>query len=178
MLFGKASLQGIVEVFDQDIYSAIRKDVVQCDGTLKAAVTMDFPSQGLVDCLMSLAVCQSNIQRLAMALFKLRVGSVGGVRYIVLKGGLRLIPSPEIILKGVLDDDIRRVFGSEIYNAIATSRMRKKELEEGHNATECVSMILRNISLDGAVINSLDGAIINLSLGLKSAVQIKEKMYK
>jgi hypothetical protein len=123
---------------------------------------MDFPFRGLVDCLMSLAIHQSKVEYLAMALFKVHVESVGQVRYVVLKEGVRLIPSSEIALKGVLDKAIIRVFGPEIHGAITASRMRKKELEEGNHATEYVSMILTS--------SSSEGAIINLSLDLKAGV--------
>jgi hypothetical protein len=161
----------MADVFDEYMCSAIRKDAVQSGGTiyLKAAVTMNFPPRGLVDCLMSLEIHQSKIEHLAMALFKAHVESVGQVRYVVLKEGVRLIPNPEITLKGVLGEAIIDVFGSEIHGAIAASRMRKKELEEGNRVTECVSMIFT--STPG------EGAIINLSLGLKGGVQIQNKLY-
>lgn len=150
---------------------AIRRDTVQSDGitSSKAAVTMDFPPRGLVDCLMSLDVHQSKVEYLAMALFKVQVESVGQVRYISLKEGVRLTPNPEITLKGVLDKAIIDVFGSEIHGAVTACRMREKELEEGNCVTDCVSMILTS-SPD-------EGVIINLSLGLKGGAQIQNKLY-
>lgn len=151
--------------------SVIRRDTVQSDRITspKAAVTMDFPRRGLVDCLISLGVYQSKVEYLAMTLFRVRVESVGQVRYVSFKGGVRLIPNPEITLKGVLDKAIIDVFGSEIHRAITTCRIREKELEQGNRVTECVSMILTN--------NPSDAAIINLSLGLKGGVQIRNKLY-
>lgn len=171
LVLEKASLQGMADVFDEYMCGAIRRDTVQSGGTtyLKAAATMDFPFPGLIDCLMSLAIYQSKVEYLAMALFKVHVESVGQVRYIVLKEGVRLIPNPEITLKGALDEAIIRIFGPEIHGAIAASRMRKKELEEGNRVSECVSMILTS--------NSSEGAIIDLSLGLGEGVQIREKLY-
>jgi hypothetical protein len=167
----KASLQGIAAVFDEYMCSAIRRDTVQSGAITSsmAAVTMDFPPWGLVDCLMSLEVHQSEVGYLAMALFKVRVESVGQVRYVSLKEGVRLTPNPEITLKGVLDEAIIDVFGSEIHGAIRTCRMRKKELEEGNRVTECVSMILTS--------SPSEGAIISLSLGLEGGVQIQNKLY-
>jgi len=77
---------------------AIRRDKVLSDAISfqKAAVTMDFSPRGLVDCLISLDAPQSKVGYLAMALFKVRVESVGQVRYISLKEGVRLTPNPEI----------------------------------------------------------------------------------
>lgn len=87
LVLEKASLQGIADVFDDYICDAIRRDTVQSDGrtSSKAAVTMDFPPRGLVDCLMSLAIHQRRVEHLAMALFKIRVESVGHVRYSTLR---------------------------------------------------------------------------------------------
>jgi hypothetical protein len=166
-----ASLQGIGDVFDEYMCGAIRRDTVRSGRTpyLKAAVTMDFPLQGLVDCLMSLAIHPSKVEYLAIALFKVQVESVGHVRYVTLTGGVRLTPNPEITLKGVSNEAIIRVFGPEIHEAITASRMRKKELEEGNDVTEGVSMILTS--------SSDEGAIINLSLGVKGGVQIRKKLY-
>ena len=166
-----ASIQGIADVFDEYMCGAIRRDTVQRGGTtyLNAAVTMDFPLQGLVDCLMSLAIHPSKVEYLTMALFKVKVESVGHVRYIILIGGVRLTPNPEITLKGVSDEAIIRVFGPEIYEAITASGIRKKELEEGNDITEGVSMILTS--------RSSEGAIINLSLDLRGGAQIQNKLY-
>lgn len=64
----KASLLGIAEVFDQYMCGAIRKDTVLSEGAicLKAAMTMYFPIDGLVDCLMSLAIYHRKVEYLAM----------------------------------------------------------------------------------------------------------------
>ena len=133
---------------------------------LKGAVTMVFPSGGLVDCLMSLQIHQSEVEYLAMALFKIRVKSVGQVQKVYLKEGVTLMTHPEITLKGVLDQTITDVFGSEIHGAISACCVREKELREGIAATECVSMILTG-----------EGAIIGLCLGLEEGTQIQKKLY-
>ncbi|KAL5344731.1 hypothetical protein ACLOAV_010423 [Pseudogymnoascus australis] len=61
LVFEKASLQGITTVFDPYMCDAIRRDTPQSGDItcLKAAVTMDFPIEGLDDCLMSLAIHES-----------------------------------------------------------------------------------------------------------------------
>lgn len=140
LVLEKASLLGISDVFNPYMCSAIRKDAVQsAESTcLKAAVTMDFPFDGLVDCLMSLAIYQTKVEYLAMSLFNIHVESAGQVRYVVLNEGAKLLPSPEMTLKGALDGAILRTLGPEIHAAIQASRMRRKELEEGNRVTECV----------------------------------------
>lgn len=130
---------------------------------------MDFPFDGLVDCLMSLAIHQNKVEYLALALFNVHVESEGQVRYVMLNEGAKLIPNPEMTLKGARDDAILRILGVEIHEAIQASRMRKKELEEGNLVTECVSMIFTD--------RSDEGAVINLSLGLKDGAQIQNKLY-
>jgi hypothetical protein len=150
---------------------AIRKDTVLSEGAicLKAAITMDFPIDGLVDCLMSLAIYHTKVEYLAMSLFNVHVESAGQVRYVVLNEGAKLLPSPEMTLKGSLDESIIRILGPEIHGAIQSSRMRRKEMEEGNHVTECVSMILTS--------RPEEGAIINLALGLKGGTNLKNKLY-
>lgn len=104
-----------------------------------------------------------------IALFKVRVESVRQVWYVSLNEGVRLMPNPEITLKGVLDKAIINVFGSEIHRAITACHIRKKELGEGNSATECILIILTS-SLS-------KGAIINLSLSLEEGIQIQNKLY-
>lgn len=171
LVLEKASVLGIADVFDQYMCGAIRKDTVLSGGTtcLRAAITMDFPFDGLVDCLMSLAIYHTKVEYLAMSLFNVHVESTGPVRYVVLNGGAKLLPSPEITLKGSLDENIVRTLGPVVHGAIQSSRMRRKELEEGNHVTECVSMILTS--------RPEEGAIINLSLGLKGGTQIQNKLY-
>jgi len=89
------------------------------------------------------------------------------VLHVVLKEGITLIiPHSEATLKGVLDEAIIKVFGPEIHDAITESPIRRRELEEKKGVTECFSMILTK-----------NGAIINLSLGLKGGLQIQNKLY-
>ena len=145
---------------------AIRRVSVQKE--LKAAVTTILPLWGgPVDCLISLDICDQEVEQLAMALFNAKVKWVEQVLHVVLKEGFTLIiPHSETTLKGALDEAIIAVFGLEIHNAIAESPIRRRELEEGKHVTECVSMILTK-----------NGAIINLSLGLEGGLQIQNKLY-
>ena len=165
-----ASLEGLEEVFDQFICDAIRRVPVQTDTTTswKASVTMVFPLWGgPVDCLMSLDVCERDVEHLAMVLFEAQVKWVEQVRHIVFKDGITLIiPNSEATLKGVQDEVIVKVFRPEIRNAIKGSPVRKRELQQVMDRTECVSMILTK-----------NGAIINLSLDLEGGLQIRKRLY-
>ncbi|KAF1365190.1 hypothetical protein EJ07DRAFT_96300, partial [Lizonia empirigonia] len=162
-VFENASLLGIVEVFNQYICNAIR--TVKVDGELKAAVTMAFPIWGgPVDCVMSLDVNKHDVEQLVGALFKAEVKSVGQVLHVVLNQ-VTLVTSSEATLKGVPDEAIIKVFGLEIYEAIADCPMRRRELEEGKSVTDCISASFAK-----------SGLIINLYLGLERGLQIRSKL--
>ena len=165
-----ASLEGTAKVFERYICGAIRRIQAQTESmtSWKASVTMLFPLWGgPVDCLMSLDVCESDVEHLAMLLFNAQVKWAEDVLHIVLDEGITLIiPSSEATLKGVRDEAIVKVFGSEIHNAINESPIRRRELKGKKQKTECVSMILTK-----------NGAIINLSLGLDRSLEIEKKLY-
>ncbi|KAL4993999.1 hypothetical protein BDV10DRAFT_189458 [Aspergillus recurvatus] len=138
-VIGNASLERIPRVFNEYLCRAIRKVSVQNTGipVMKAAVTMAFPRSGLVDCLMSLDICEEEVERLALDLFNTEVKWMEQVLHVVVNGGITLImPNSEITLKGVLDDAIIKVFGHDIYEAISTSRVRTRELEQEKPVTE------------------------------------------
>lgn len=166
-VFENASLQGITKVFNKYVCDAVRR--VTSEGDLKCAVTMVFPVwAGSVDSLMSLDVYERDVEQLAMTLFNAKVKWVDQVLHIVFKEGLTVITHNfETILKGASDQAIEEVFGSEVLDAITESPVRKRELAGGKRVTECVSMIFTK-----------NGAIINLSLGLKGGLQIQNELYK
>lgn len=165
-MFEHASLEGIATVFDQYICGAIRRDPIQIDRITfwRASVTTVFPLWGgPVDCLLSLDICEWGVEYLAMALFNAKVKWVEQVLHIVLNEGITLIvPNSEATLKGVRDEALIMVFGSDIHKAINESPVHRRELEEGKHVTECVSMIL----------TKQQGAIINLTVGLDRGLEI------
>ncbi|KAJ5100876.1 hypothetical protein N7456_006928 [Penicillium angulare] len=171
-VFEHASLEGIAAVFNGAISGAIRirtnsssTSVKTCS---KASVTTVFPPWGgPVDCLLSLDICESMVQALAMALFNARVKWAENSLHVSFERGANLtIPNSEVTLKGVGDEAIAAVFGSEIQHATRESPIRLRELEEGRLMTECVSMIITEKS-----------AIVNLSLGLIRGLEIQKKLY-
>ncbi|EDN05787.1 predicted protein [Histoplasma mississippiense (nom. inval.)] len=141
-VFEHASLEGIATVFDQYICGAIRRDPIQIDRITfwRASVTTVFPLWGgPVDCLLSLDICEWGVEYLAMALFNAKVKWVEQVLHIVLNEGITLIvPNSEATLKGVRDEALIMVFGSDIHKAINESPVHRRELEEGKHVTEYI----------------------------------------
>jgi hypothetical protein len=138
------------------------------DSKLKAAITMVFPGWvGPVQCLISLDICAKDVKQLAHTLFDAKVWWADDVLHMFLDGGFSMsIPSSEATLKGVSTENIVKVFGPEISEAISECPVRKRELAEGKSVTECVSMLLQK-----------NGAIINLSLGLEAGIELQNKLY-
>ncbi|KAB8253553.1 hypothetical protein BDV32DRAFT_133951 [Aspergillus pseudonomiae] len=168
--FEHASIEGIARVFNDDLCSVISKVSSEVDGERKwkAAVTTAFPLWGgLVNCLMSLDIHMVGVDYLAMALFNARITPAEQLRYISFGDGPTLVvPNSESTMKGVTEEAIMKVFGAEILDAIRGSSVRRKELREGKQLTECVSMIVTS-----------QGAIINLSLDLNRGFEISRKLY-
>jgi hypothetical protein len=77
-----------------------------------------------------------------------------------------LIPSSKATLKGVLTENIVKVFSPKISKAISKCPVRKRELAQGKSVTKCVSMLLQK-----------NRAIINLSLRLEAGIELQNKLY-
>ncbi|OJJ42058.1 hypothetical protein ASPZODRAFT_137517 [Penicilliopsis zonata CBS 506.65] len=168
-IFEHASIDGIAAVFKGLICGAIRTTSVHVNGITRstASVTTVFPPWGAVDCLLSLDIWETSVEPLAMALFNATVKWVKESLHIGFTRGTSLtIPNSEVTLKGVHDEAIVQVFGSEIQQAINQSSIRIQEMEKGKLMTECVSMIITE-----------KGAIISLSLGLVQGLEIRKKLY-
>lgn len=83
-----ASLQGSAKIFDNYLCGAIRRVTVGSD--LRAAATMVFPLWGgLVDCVMSLDVCERDVEQLAMA--QRRDKWVEQVLHVALNNGITMM---------------------------------------------------------------------------------------
>lgn len=170
-----ASLEGTASVFGEYMYGVVRRVTTSNGGmtTVKAAVTMQFPGFALHDCVMMLEICETEVEHLVKDLFGINVVSVMGIRHLTLAKGVKLtsnVSNPEITLKGVRDEAIIRILGPEIHEAIIASRMRKRELEEGNSATECVSMIF--------TCKSGEGAYMNVCIALEGGLRIRDKLYR
>ncbi|GKZ63470.1 hypothetical protein AnigIFM49718_011878 [Aspergillus niger] len=164
-----AVLEGITTVFSKDLCKIISQVPTQVKGetSWRAAVTTAFPLYGDVNCLMSLDICSSGIDYLALELFNAKINTTKSLRYIVIDDGPTLIvPISESTIKGVKEEAIAKVFGVEIHGAIRNSPVRRMELEQGKELTECVSMIMME-----------QGAIVNLSLDLDRGIELSRKLY-
>ena len=120
---------------------------------------MFFASFGVDDSVITLNIRESKVESLANSLFNVQIESGRHVRSLVFPGGARALPSPEIILKGVAIDVIRRFFGLEIYTSVMASHMR----------AEGVSMTLP--------VNSSSVATVKLTLEAFSAIRIAQKIF-
>ncbi|KAJ6436190.1 glucose receptor git3 protein [Purpureocillium lavendulum] len=163
-----ASIAGAAAVFQKEICDAIEKVAIQCgEPELRASITIEFPKWGVVDCLLSMHICNWAVKYFAKKLFGAEVVWLDSSRHITLEGGITIIvPGTEFTMKGTKEDAILEVFGSEALNAIKESPVRSQELRQGSSITECVSMILIG-----------EGAVINLALGLEMGMHIWKKLY-
>ncbi|KAM4060854.1 hypothetical protein HRG_001623 [Hirsutella rhossiliensis] len=164
-----ASSAGAAAVFQEEICKAVRNIAVRHgEAELRASITIKFPlwGRGAIDCLLSMHICPWAVSYFAQQLFGAQIVMIGSVRRIVLKEGITVIvPGTEVTLKGVEEDTILKVFGSEMLDAVKESSVRGEEISQGVSATECVSMIVTE-----------DGAIVSLALGLARGLQIQRKL--
>lgn len=138
-----------------------------------AAVTMSFLDVSSfgnkLGSMMSLEITSNKVERLASTLFNAPTELTNEHRYLILPTGLRILPSPDFVLRGCKRDVILEVFGHDIDKAIKASPAFREEAEQGNPLTECVSMTISHAAEDGAV--------INLSLDEREGFRVKVKLY-
>ena len=166
-----ASPRGIADVFEKRVCDALKGQTIQHNGTtyLGAAVTMSFPNWVMDDCIMTLAIHENEVADLLNALFNIQEEWQGHVRCLVFPGGCKAVLSSELTLKSVPESVISKVFGPEIYAAVAVSNLREGELANGVVVPQGVSMILPA--------SFGDTVVINLVLETMKAVQIRNKIF-
>ncbi|KAL2129657.1 hypothetical protein VTI74DRAFT_7491 [Chaetomium olivicolor] len=139
-----------------------------------AAITMSFPDVSSLGnkfgSMMSLEITSNKVERLASILFDVGIESTDEHRYLIQPTGLRVIPSPDLVLRGCRRDVILDVFGHDVETAIKASPAYREEAEQGNPLTECVSMTISH--------RAKDGAVINLSLDQKEGVRVRVKLYE
>lgn len=138
-----------------------------------AAITMSFLDVSSfgnkLGSMMSLGIMGNKVERLANLLFGACIESTEGHRYLALPSGLRVIPSPDLVLRGCNRDVLVDVFGKVVADAIKESPAFKEEADQGNPLTECVTMTI-SCRVD-------QGAVMNLSLADRDGYQIKAKLY-
>lgn len=170
------------KVFPVPIAEAIRRNRQSHDGesggTWAAALEMtffdSFAFNDKLGAMMSLEVASHKVQHLADKLFGVSVESTDGNgsdgnRYLLLPSQVRVVPTPDLVLRGCKREVLSEVFGLEITKAIQKSLAYEEEAMQGHPLTECVSMTITH--------RASDGAVINLSLHERYALDIMAEMY-
>ncbi|KAF5723174.1 hypothetical protein FMUND_2108 [Fusarium mundagurra] len=162
------SFPGLIAFFDPIFCGSVSAK----DG--KANIMLNFPhatTHGFkVQCLMSLVIKASDIPLITWRLFQVHIrDGDDGIRHEVLKNGGRGLGRSGFQFQGSLDDDIEKVLGPKMVEAIATSPVRETELSEGIAATRCVAISFSD--------NPREDGILSLSLGLDHAIKMKEKLF-
>ena len=80
----------------------------------------------------------------------------------------KFCPISDQLYRGCRHDIIPSIFGLETYNAVIASPAYRLEAKEGHETTECISMVISQASNEVAV--------IFLSLGLREGTLIADKL--
>ncbi|KAK6088933.1 haloacid dehalogenase-like hydrolase [Seiridium cupressi] len=162
-------LEVVGRVFNDEISGIIRKVPVKDNNIIvySAAIVVNFPNSGAVECLLSIDVEGWAINRLTKTLFNTETCWPDPSRCVISSAGARLtILNPDVTMTGARNETLLEVFGPELYQAIHESSIRKRELEVHKQKTECVSISFT----DG-------GAILNLSLSLKAGIDIQNKLF-
>lgn len=162
-----AEREGTREVFGE--YLADRIKTTELNDNWRA-VTMRlprWPADLPILCFVSLELREESVKELARALFKVEVDWVTDDFHIVHPGGmLQSIPNSEHTLKGVLDEDIVAVFGSDVHAAISSCCIRASEIAGGKARTKCVSMTF-----------SKTKGTIDLTMSVPDGFNIQDKLY-
>lgn len=174
-ILGKPPVLRVSALFPAFLAGAIRRYSPNDGGNAwTAAITMSFPDVSSVGnkfgSMMSLEITSNKVQRLASTLFDVGIESTNEHRYLIQPTGLRVIPGPDLVLRGCRRDVILDVFGHDVETAIKASPAYREEAEQGYPLTECVTMTISH--------RAEDGAMINLSLDQKEGVRVRVKLYE
>lgn len=112
---------------------------------------------------------ENKVQRIASHLFGVNLETNGGLRYVYHPGGGRLLLNPQLTISDRRHIVIKGLFGEEVSNAIEGSVMYLDEVKLMLNRTKCVSMVIP--------VQADQGAQLCISLGLREATHIREKLY-
>lgn len=135
------------------------------------AVSMNLPNEttSKFGCQMSLEVKDNKVQHIAKELFDAHLETTGGLQYVYLERGTRIVPSPRCTLQGCKREKILVMFGAEIDNAIRASAQYQEELHMCKIVTQSVSMVISQAAHDGGWL------ILVLEMG--RGADIRDKLY-
>ncbi|KAJ8113455.1 hypothetical protein OPT61_g4414 [Boeremia exigua] len=164
--FNEAKCEGARRLFGDYLTDKIERTKTKdsCAVTLQMPT---WPPDYNVECLISIGLRQDFIVEIAEALFKVKVVWLTGAVQIVHESGLIETCEGKLKIGGVLDDDIRSVFGPEVHEAINACYVRTNELAEGRFKTQCVSMSLWE-----------GNGWIDLTMHLRKGFEAKSQLYE
>jgi hypothetical protein len=169
-----ASLAAATRLFPLDLSDSIKRiPDPKSENNLVAAISMTFPEPPVLDkqgCHMSLEVTSDKIQYLAQEIFGRRLETNAGLRYVCFADGGKILPNPNLTLKGCRRSIHQNIFGFKVSHAITTSPGYQDEAKQWRQCTDCVSMV---ISAEADL-----GAFIYLSLGVYEGIQIKKELFQ
>ena len=168
-----ASLAAATDLFPAYLAGAIRRiPHPSSKNVLVAAISITFPAAAFtskIRCQMALMVTDNKVQRIAKELFGAELEINAGLRYVCLSASTKVLPNPLLTLQGCRLDVISTIFGEETACAITASPLYQEDIRQGHDYTDCVSMVISH--------QAADGATLYVSLGLMRGNEIRDKLY-
>ncbi|KJZ69061.1 hypothetical protein HIM_11544 [Hirsutella minnesotensis 3608] len=151
-----ASLAGSIQLFPPSLSDAIRRvSHPRKDDVLVASISMSFPNvRSNFGCQMVLDIVENKIDNLARDLFDARLETTAGLRYLCLPEGAKILPNPNVTLRGSRHDVIPAILGTEITSAIAASPAYQDDLRQLRARTDCVWMVISHKANDKAELYS------------------------
>lgn len=129
----------LVELLATQSFGAARTTGT-ADHVSAAAITTMPTCADSIDCLKSLDSNEPEAGRLAMALFNAEMEWTQQDLQMKIDGISIIIPHSEVTLKGVREVAVYKSFGARTHAVVTESPIRKRELGEGKDRTDCVSM--------------------------------------
>lgn len=162
------------EVFPDYFASAVVRIPAQGTSTLwHAGLTMTFLNSSLfgskIGCMTSINIVANRVQRIAKQLFDIDVEISGADRYLTTTSGLRIIPSPDFVLRGALRSQLAEVLGSSWSTAIKSSPAYQEDERRGEPRAEVLSMTISH--------RALDPGVLNITVDEKSAFRLKNMLF-
>lgn len=136
-----------------------------------AAVALAFPeiSTAHLECQMSMEIISSKVEYLALELFGAQLEIDTGLRYLYLPGGAKVCPGPTFMVRGGRIANMCSLFGKELATELATAKSYQQAVEQGHDHTTSVSMLVSH--------RAEAGAIILLNLGIRAATFLRDRLF-
>lgn len=141
--------------------------------SLAASIAMvfpDYPSAVKFGCQMTLEIMPNKVEHVGREIFQAHIETTGGLRYIYLPGGTKILPQPQVTIQGCPHSAISLNFGNETFQAIRANPAYQDEVRQGRDRTDCVSMVVSH--------KADEGALILLSLAPREGTLIRDRLYK